>query len=240
MDKKCSYYNECIQTKNFFAELVCCKRWHRVTETMLWRDIVLTTSSMIALFLSKITLESAVLIHSLTLRINRISSSMQAASVETHALSRSLWDLAGNVSVMMRLNTFSVIVLAPPMSWVIPAGTRLRRTDLIDLLKSLPTSCVYLEINTDGIRWYEEGAHIWSIIVDMMIRMEHIKLQLNFICESVFLDNSEKSEFVFAPRLQTLVINSDVVCVQASRRCERTSTSRGPISIGASQLSFLQ
>lgn len=159
---------------------------------------MLTTSSMIALFLSKITPKSAVLIHSLPLRINRISSSMQAASVETHALSRSLRDLAGNVSVMMRLNTFSVIVLAPPMSWVIPAGTRLRRTDLIDLLKSLPTSCVYLEINTDGIGWYEEGAHIWSIIVDMMIRMEHIKLQLNFICESVFLATA-KNQNLYLP-----------------------------------------
>lgn len=111
------------ETKNLFVVLVCCKRWHGVAESMLWRDIVLTTLSMIALFLSKITPESAILIHSLTLRINRISSSMQADSLETHALSRSLQDLARNASVMMRLNTFSVLALAPPMSWVIPGGT---------------------------------------------------------------------------------------------------------------------
>lgn len=86
---------------------------------------------------------------------------------------------------------------------------------MIDLLKSLPASCVNLEIDTDGIEWYEEGAHVCLIIADMMIRMEHIKLPLNFICESVFLNNSEKSEFVFAPRLQALVIYTDFACMQA-------------------------
>lgn len=219
------------ETKDFLAVLVCCPRWHKVAQSVLWRDIVLTTPSMIACFLSKVSPECAVLIHSLTLHINRICSSRETASSGSNALSCSLQGLARNVFLMTRLTTLSVILYAALPTWMIPAGTWLRRTDLIALLKSLPACCVNLEINTGGVDWCRENAHLCPIIADMMIRMQHVKLQLKHICESVFLDTSSESEFVFAPRLRTLVISTDVACMQPSVRCERTSLGSRPIPI---------
>lgn len=216
------------ETKDFIAVLVFCIRWHKIAVSVLWRDVVLTTSSMIVLFLSKVTPECAVLIRSLTLRISHDPWSPQTGNSESHALSHSLQQLARNVSVMMRLNTLSVTVLVPQPPWLIPDNIWLRRTDLIDLLKSLPACCVNLEINTDGIEWYEEDAYLCPVIADIMIRMEHVKLQLSYICESVFLDTSKKSEFIFAPRLQTSVIGTDVGMRQ-SYMCRRTSPPFWPI-----------
>ena len=187
------------ETKDFLAVLVCCPRWHKVAQSVLWRDIVLTTPSMIACFLSKLTPECAVFIHSLTLHINRISSSRVTASSGSNALFCSLQGLARNVFLMTRLTTLSVILYAALPTWMIPAGTWLRRTDLIALLKSLPACCVNLEINTGGVDWCRENAHLCPIIADMMIRMQHVKLKLKHVCESVFLDTSSESEFCVCP-----------------------------------------
>lgn len=219
------------ETNDFLAVLVCCPRWHKVAQSVLWRDIVLITPSMIACFLSKLTPQCAVLIRSLTLDINSISSYEETASSESNALSCSLQGLARNVFLMTRLTTLSVILYAALPTWTIPAGTWLRRTDLIALLKSLPASCVNLEINTGGVNWCRENAHLCPIIADMMFRMQHVKLQLKHICESVFLDTSRKTEFVLAPRLQTLVISTDVAYMQPSSRCEHTSVGSSLVPI---------
>ncbi|MCJ1428299.1 hypothetical protein MMC29_006208 [Sticta canariensis] len=224
--------NSCTlpEVNHFVGLLTCCKYWLEVAQPILWRDIVLTNST-IATFISHVSSETGGLVRSLTLRLTFVEKPWRGSYSEgashpcpgIQALWHDLHNLAPTIRTITNLNTFSLTV-RPDLRNTDCGLFCIREEDVRDLLISLPPTCVNLELDTCGFE-IRTGAdystnvrrHLCPVIADLMPRLQNVRLQLSMICDSIFLAkdtatpqtgscDEDKIQYVSAPRLRSLVI----------------------------------
>lgn len=211
------------------ACLLCCMTWHEIALPLLYRDIVLrdqNLNSFIQRCLSQPPRENnqhrLKIVRSLTVSVNAetifatqgLTESQEEDDFENAApqgLVLSLQELPAALSKMTNLTTFSLrIVLSYPHTFT---------EDIIcPLLRSLPESCVNLELVLDDHfnRRATEGNHICQGIAKCLPRLHHLRLILDRLCPDVLgqgfsRSGSIRDETHFRvptyPSLETLVIS---------------------------------
>ncbi|MCJ1228382.1 hypothetical protein MMC12_005043 [Toensbergia leucococca] len=228
------------ELKEVLSCLTCCRHWQRIAEPVLRTDIVLSNSN-ISSFISNTTPENALFVYSLTIRITPIvvasepRSCVSAIGVEpelmeemmkddgtipyqnhweTRILWQSLHNLTASVVEMTHLTTFSLVVVPTKL---MSSGFWLRRKELSKLICSLPESCINVELDTCGYDRVTTGSEdLCKTLRGIMPRLEHLRLSLAMLCDSLFLverpstlapsSQYEQSFHVSAPRLHTLTI----------------------------------
>lgn len=192
------------QVKDFVGLLSCCQYWHKVAKPILWRDVVLTNST-INTFISKTSPEICGFIRSLELRLTAKLDDSDGVHPDIDHESyygpriRALWhdlqNLAPVVRTVTSLNTFSLIVCDEP-GYELFCSFRLRIKDLKNLLDSLPLSCVNLELHTCEYerQLMEAGKnsstaihhHLCTVMAVILPRLRNLRLQPKVICELLY------------------------------------------------------
>ncbi|OJJ33833.1 hypothetical protein ASPWEDRAFT_41708 [Aspergillus wentii DTO 134E9] len=201
--------------------LLCCKKWHFLAQEILYRDIVLNSSS-VANFVRRVpsTPSTDALVQSITLQVDPLQADADEdqnaiayeGSRATQQLWRSLDKLAIRIQSMTRLSSLSIFrTPAPAFSsfWI-------SQTSLAKIVDNLPETCTSLEIDT---RDNDDGAkpgsvHLCLSIRRVLPRLHYLRLRLNRICpeicggfdanESDIKDSYKPSK---APKLKECIIN---------------------------------
>ncbi|KAI5251121.1 hypothetical protein E4T42_04512 [Aureobasidium subglaciale] len=81
----------------------------------------------------------------------------------------------------------------------------------VDLVKSLPKSCINLELDTNGreIQFSAMSPRICTMIRDMIPRLQHLSLRVSNICESMIesISKTHEKSYVQAPHLRSLLVS---------------------------------
>lgn len=82
---------------------------------------------------------------------------------------------------------------------------------VLELVKSLPKSCINLSLDTNGreIQFGRTSPRMCLLLRDMMPRLRHLSLRVSYVCESMIKSQQEdgKTEYVHAPHLRSLSIS---------------------------------
>ena len=83
---------------------------------------------------------------------------------------------------------------------------------VLELLKSLPKSCVNLLLDTNGreIQFGRTSPRMCLLLRDMMPRLHHLSLRVSYACESMLAQSQQRgkeTEYVHAPHLRSLSIS---------------------------------
>lgn len=128
---------------------------------------------------------------------------------------RRLRRLAALLSEMRNLSTFSFIFSDPRSRN--PHPRQLPRHVITTILEKLPTSCVNLEIDTNGLDFLVPNKpHFCDMLRRVLPRLQHLRLRLTYMCPAIFATGfnqhgtiGDRSAFtsMVAPSLKTVVIN---------------------------------
>jgi hypothetical protein len=187
-----------------------CKAWRDIAQSVLWSHVVLDNDTL-QKFIEKYTnaADKLKIVRSVTLHIQVISSlppsEYDADTLELYKLhgspkSRTLNQNIGQFSnsilpKLSSLESFSFFVDAPALDearqrinpWDI--GFWLDISVLGHLLRSLPTSCSSLELESSGTDWSPrpESHHLCPDIWYILPRLRHLKLRIHSLCSQILL-----------------------------------------------------
>ncbi|KAJ8070644.1 hypothetical protein OCU04_001015 [Sclerotinia nivalis] len=117
---------------------------------------------------------------------------------------RQLWDQLQRFAELLpdfsNLATFSLNVVSKGKN-----GFWIPRPLIASLIIALPQTCVAVQIDTQGQDLAEpKSAHLCNAIRTILPRLQHLRLRLSTICNSLF---QAEAETIRAPSLETLLIN---------------------------------
>jgi hypothetical protein len=83
---------------------------------------------------------------------------------------------------------------------------------ILELVKSLPKSCINLSLDTDGreIQFGPRSPRMCALLREMMPRMRHLSLRVSYVCESMIIKSKkrdEEIEYIEAPHLRSFSIS---------------------------------
>lgn len=189
------------------ACLLCCRRWHDSGLPLLCSAIVLTGSSI-----------DAFLIGFPPARCDLIRS-LEVFSSERKGLSSQLHKLAAKMTTMVMLSTFSLTLChtAYPPHTDRPnndpqkSNTCFLRRSLVAVVKSLPKSCVDLQIDMNRCDVRALNEHLCDLLRQVLSRLHHFRVRVAHLCPAIFVLGNvhEPSTWtsVAASSLKTIVIN---------------------------------
>ncbi|KAI0161812.1 hypothetical protein GGR52DRAFT_586075 [Hypoxylon sp. FL1284] len=192
----------------------CCRRWTDLVSPMLYRHLVLTSSSA-ARWAACASSANDALVEALTLRMTRVLHVQGAyRSRGAQELVRRITDavdvLCARLPAMARLASFSLYAPADQTP-----GLGIRPASVLALLDALPPSCVCLELS---VRKCARGApaHLCPAIRRALARLRFLRLHLPRLCPDAFgsgfdaarapTEASAAWEPVPAPRLEQCVL----------------------------------
>ena len=201
----------------FFSCILCCHLWHDVALPMMYKEINIYSLSWLEFFLDKISSRNLAMVK--FLRISVTISREDFVYFSGSRLKTGLRKLSTVLPNMINLSTFSFTYsdFMPGH----PRPIRMGRSAITELVKSLPTSCVTLEIDAHGLDNYKDhhedtSPHFCDTLRDILRQLQHLRLRLADLCPGIFATGFNQDGTmahqstitpVVAPFLRTLVIN---------------------------------
>jgi len=185
---------------------LCCRDWNRITQRLLYRHVVLDTTS-ISRFLARCPTSFDHRIHSLTLLIRDLPMSpeedLRCIVVIGSKAARKFWEdlqaLSSRLSGMSCLRSASLY--RPSIRTALP-GFYIPGKSLLDFVRSLPPSCQSLELSVRALHPDRE-CHCQALKF-VMHQMRFIRIDLPRLCRDfipIHLPNGRKH------KLEHLIIN---------------------------------
>jgi hypothetical protein len=195
-----------------------CKAWRDIAQPVLWSHVVLNNDTLQNLVESdgnepdKLNAVRSVTLHIQVIALTSHRSQYDVDTLEsynlhgspgTRSLHRSIEKFTNWISPKLTsLLSFSLFVDAPPTD---EAGYRINHNDdgfwletaiLGRLLKSLPTSCTSLELDTSGTDWSPrpESHHLCPDIWYILPRFRHVKLRIYTLCSQILLHDHKEPD----------------------------------------------
>lgn len=196
---------------SFVACLLCCHLWYNLGLSLLCNGITLRNTNLQA-FLSRFPSRNLASVRFLTISIEASYDDLELfGSIQARRLQR----LSEAIPRMINLSSFS-FTFSDPRSGN-PHPLQLPRPVITELVYSLPTSCVNLEIDTNGLDFLvPHTPHLCHALRFVLPRLQHLRLRLADICPGIFawgfnrdgtIEDPVDINPMAAPSLKTIVIN---------------------------------
>lgn len=180
--------------------VLCCKRWHSLALSLLYRDIFLKNAA-IGLIAS-ISPSSDRFVRSITINITPLKPTSEPdythpaaggyelamrlrleGSPETQSLWQDLEKLRDKIPFFTELTSFSLTTTDDPS----PLGFWLPRPLIATLLQNLSAKCTNIEIDTHGSDHDHPGSsHLCERIRSLLPQLHDLRLRLGTLCPAVF------------------------------------------------------
>ncbi|KAI1091456.1 hypothetical protein F5B19DRAFT_458437 [Rostrohypoxylon terebratum] len=175
-------------TSDILSCLLVCRRWRELGVPVLYRHLVLGTAN-VELFAARFNSQYAIHVRSITLRLTQPPlssydlSSIIASNAELEKRLIRLEPLLGSLDMLLSFSLYVPAIVPERCRFKIPARS------IIGLIKSLPPSCVNIEIDSGGydrnIIAGGEEAHICESLHLLLPRMNHIRIHLSLVCPTL-------------------------------------------------------
>lgn len=232
-----------------FSCLLVNKSWRDAALPIIYKNLALSCGQSLDCFIACQNQQALTLTQTLTLYLNHDDRSDTLEKAKKDKTELLITELANVIPSMINLKSFSLIrhhrtIRDPLEPWWEGEIYKTKRSTMSSLLKSLPQSCISLELavgDTNGSSPNTDPTHLCEDLRRLLPRMQHVHINLNPVCDAILgtWDKDKAFHPISLPHLRHLHLD----CIEKDQRIDlhqpRPLTTWRSLIHGLQQLAML-